>query len=285
MKIMQKMEEELTEMKNKRIRLIAAVLTLAMAFSICAMPASAAVTDENEWAYGGMTANMDGTCYEWYSEAFVRDAAILAWNTEYLAEYGAMTDDKLQTVLDNAKETLKEQGYTIYEGTLPSNAYLGESQTKDSRIYWYTKTDFAAAATGVSFSVNWSTGTLTYVTSDGARKQIKAINQVSASTDSPAGGSSSSGGSGNASSDSDGAVLLLAGGAVVAVAAGVGLYLYTQPAVVQKIKNFFTGNSAAQQAAQTAAAESEAAAANEADVNEIAAENEAELPAEAEQAA
>jgi hypothetical protein len=275
------MKEELNQMKNKWTRLVAAVLTLAMAFSICAMPASAAATDENEWAYGGMTANMDGTCYEWYSEAFVRDAAILAWNTEYLAEYGAMTDDKLQTVLDNAKETLKGQGYTIYEGTLPSNAYLGESQTKNSTIYWYTKTDFAAAATGVSFSVNWNTGTLTYVTSDGARKQIKAINQVNTSTDSSAGGSSSSGGSGNASSGSDGAVLLLAGGAVVAVAAGVGLYLYTHPAVVQKIKNFFTGNSAAEQPAQTAAAESEAAVVNEADLNEPAVENEVELEAAA----
>jgi hypothetical protein len=247
-------------MKNKRIRLIALVLTLAMAFSICAVPASAATaTDENVWAYGVLLSNLDGPCYFWYTEAEAREEVIAAWYTKY--PNVALTEDNLTELMEQAKAAAKENdAYIFYEGDVPSNAYLGYSKTKDSTIYWYTKTDILNAYAS-AFSVDWSTGTLTYTYDLTTKNQIKAINQVSTSSGS--------------SSDS-GAVILLAGGAVVV--AGVGLYLYTHPAVVQQIKNFFTGNSAAKAAAESTEAAAESA-------GETAAENTVELPAEADAAA
>jgi hypothetical protein len=274
-------EEELNWMKNKRIRLIAVVLTLAMAFSICAMPASAAATDENVWAAGVMQTNLDGSCYEWGAEAFWRDIAIAAWLASN--QTGALTEERLKEALENGKTNLKNDGYAIYEGALPSNAYLGYSKTKDSTIYWYTKTDYANFVGATLWSVDWGTGTLTY-TVDGVQKKVQAIastndtlsgsNSGTLSNDSQSSDKSSSGGSSN---DSTGMVLLLAGGAVVV---GAIIYLYTHPAVVQNIKNFFTGSSAAEQPAQTVEESAEAAAENAADVNAAAAET-----AEVEQAA
>jgi hypothetical protein len=245
-------------MKNKWTRLIAVVLTLAMAFSICAVPASAAATDENVWAAGVMQTNLDGSCYQWGAEAYWRDIVIAAWNAS--GQTGALTETQLKEKLETGKGNLQDEGYAIYEGTLPNNAYLGYSQTKNSTIYWYTKTDYANFVGALLWSVDWNTGTLTY-TVNGTEKQVKAINQVSTSS----GGSSDSG-----------AVILLAGGAVVV--AGVGLYLYTHPAVVQQIKNFFTGNSAAKAAAESTEAAAESA-------GETAAENTVELPAKADTAA
>jgi hypothetical protein len=222
-----------------------------------------AATEENAWAYGGMTSDMNGTCYEWGSEALVRDLIISLWNKQYASTYGTLTETTLAAALANAKKELAAR-YEIYEGTLPSNAYLGYSQTKGGKIYWYTKTDLVNAETK-QFSVDWNTGTVTY-TVNGTEKQIEAINKASASTNSSSSGSSSD----------SGAVILLAGGAVVV--AGVGLYLYTHPAVVQQIKNFFTGNSAAKAAAESTEAAAESA-------GETAAENTVELPAEADAAA
>jgi hypothetical protein len=90
------MEEELIQMKNKRIRLIAVLLTLAMAFSICAMPASASAMDENEWAAGVLQTNLSGSCYEWGAEAFWRDAVIMVWSTSGQTE--ALTEEYLRVV-------------------------------------------------------------------------------------------------------------------------------------------------------------------------------------------
>jgi hypothetical protein len=244
-------------MKNKRIRLVALVLTLAMAFSICAVPASAAVMDENKWYYGQEARGK----YLWFAEAYVRAWLIENWDE---STSGEMTETALAIKVTAMKSMAsKDSDYSFYEGTLPTAAYIGMSETKGSYIYWYSEQDWQSFQNNSqNSSIDFSTGTITYYTSNGTKKQMKAIN----------GRSSSSG-----SSSDSGAVLLLAGGAVVAV---VGIYLYTHPAVVQKIKDFFAGNSATQSAAQTAEAESEAAAVNEADVNETATQNEAEPPAE-----
>jgi hypothetical protein len=190
----------------------------------------------------------------WMSEVLFREGA--------LEGQGDVDDDTLTAAMALVKLGAKQEaadtdGEEFYEGTIPSNAYVGFSQTKSSRIYWYTKELYEAIDTDEvsegSGSLDWSTGTLAYTTTDGTKKQFKAINGRSASS----GGSSDSG-----------AVLLLAGGAVVA---GVGIYLYTHPAVVQKIKNFFAGNSATETVAESAEAAAE---------SETAAENAAELPAE-----
>jgi hypothetical protein len=275
------MKEELNQMKNKWTRLIAAVLTLAMAFSICAMPASASIYDQNTWAFGGDTGNTAEGCM-WFSEAFCREVTIEGWDEN---EDGKMTEDALTAVMLIMKMGMKEaaaeedSNTLFYEGTLPSNAYVGLSKAKNSNIYWYTK----EAITGIDDNatdqaVDWSTGTLTY-TVGGVQKKVQAINTLSGSASNTLSKDTNSSGG---SSNSIGTVVLLAGGAVVV---GAVVYLFTHPAVVQKIKNFFTGNSAAEQPVQTVEASNEAAAVNEADVNESATENAVELPAEAEQAA
>jgi hypothetical protein len=224
----------------------------------------------------------------WLTEAAAREAA--------LEETEDVDDDTLTAAMLIVKiaakqEAAETEGVEFYEGTIPSNAYVGFSQTKSSNIYWYTKGTYELLESSDSYiegsgSLDWSTGTMAYTATDGTKKQIEAINKASASTN-----STSSGGSSSGSSSDSGAVILLAGGAVVV--AGVGLYLYTHPAVVQQIKNFFTGNSAAKAAAESTeaaaesagetAAESTEAAAESA--GETAAENTVELPAEAAAAA
>lgn len=210
-------------------RLISAVVTAAMVFSIMAMPASAA---SNSWAVGDVeevpSETGEGEQQEavmWMSVTAFRDL----WCED--PELAAMTDDEL---LEIAKKMIEYNPteYFLYEGEVPSEGYFGVSKTADSEIFWYTKEVFDymlsyedPTGEGVD-KMNLNTGELTV-----GGKQFSPINSRS--------GGSSSG-------DSSAAVILLVGGA--AVAAATGVYFYTHPEKVEEIKDFFANLSANVQA-------------------------------------
>lgn len=220
-------------------RVLAAVLTLALSFSILAMPASAA--GSNSWAYGVLTTNMDGSCYEWGTEQFLRDGIINYWNTSGQASvHGPMTDEMLDRAIPQAKTELASQGFITRDFSLPANAYLGYSNSLDSTIYWYSKSDISSLlVSGTSYySVDWNTGVLT--ATNGYIETVCYPLSSSSSGSSSSGSGSSSGGS---SSSGEGGALLLVGGAVVAAASI--FYLHTHPEIVenakQRVHDFFQG--------------------------------------------
>lgn len=102
-------------------RLIAAVLTTAMAFSILAVPASAASAG-NSWAIGVVTDESE----VWYTEAAIR---------HMLQEDSGKvpTDDEVRVM----KEVMVSQaGMEEYKGSFPEGAYMGLALA-GSTPYWY----------------------------------------------------------------------------------------------------------------------------------------------------
>lgn len=186
-------------------RLVSAVVVLAMAFSILVVPASAA---SSVWAVG-VEAETDN-CYIWLTSTFIKEEG-------FVGEGIDLEDEEL-------KQIYEDLGYIIYLGSIPSNAYIGFSQTKSSKIFWYAEEQHVETDGEVDIeSVNWNTGTITL--SNG--EVILAIN----------GSGSISSSSSGASIDVGGGALLAVGG--VAVAAVTGAYLYTHPEVVETVKTFF----------------------------------------------
>lgn len=143
-------------------RVLAAVLTLTLSFSILAMPASAA--GSNSWAFGGLTTSLNGTCYEWGTEQFLRNELIDYWNNSgQIDTYGLLSEETLNQLLVEAQPKLSSQGFQICSLSLPEEAYMGYSQSLDSRIYWYSKSDIFSLLLHnmVHYSVDWESGALT----------------------------------------------------------------------------------------------------------------------------
>lgn len=176
-------------------RLISAVVTMAMAFSILAVPASAA---QPGWV---LKSEDDGT------EIYITDLCIKA------------TADREITAAQLAQI---KQVYMTYVGAqeyyepVPEDAALGIKGDTDQEIYWFTaeqvKQGMAQQIPGLS--------------------EIPGIDDIVTSSGSTGNASVSSG-----SSDGGAVAILAIGGA--ALAAATGLYLYTHPAVIQEVKDFF----------------------------------------------
>lgn len=199
-------------------RLVAAVVTMAMAFSILAMPALAA---GNTWA-GGDTVLIQGEkCIVWVTETYLRGI---------IADETGLSGEALENALKAGKDNLILQGYAIYEGDIPDNAYVGLSKAENSTKFWYTAgNSLLLILAGDITSVDWNTGKVTL--NDGTT--VSALNAGTT------GGSGNTGGNASVSAGSDGsaAAILALGGA--AVAAVTGVYLYTHPEIVQDIKDAY----------------------------------------------
>lgn len=187
-------------------RLISAVVTMAMAFSILVMPASAASAN---WAFG--------------DEPIVEDLVYGAcWFTDLAWEY--MMGEKL--TLDEFKAEYGVSSYAYLTSGIPDDAYVGLSKSLDTSVYWYAKEAILLMASYEEpVSLDWDTGKLSFANGE----YIYPIGYNSGN----AGSSSSVGVSANA----DGTTVLVAAG--TAVAAITGLYLYTHPQLVQDVKDFF----------------------------------------------
>lgn len=193
------------------VRLISAVLTMAMAFSILAVPASAA--DIKLTAIGAKIGDI------------VEDPAneLTVW----------FTQDELEEEIWTAYEQLAQTGITEYSGVylytkaIPTGKIVGFSSDPDSRIFWYTKEAIDMTDGGDFGLGDIELDSTTGVLSIGSIK-IKPINYSGSST----------GGSASVSASADGgAAILLVGGAAVAATAATGLYFYTHPEKVQEIKD------------------------------------------------
>lgn len=122
------------------VRLISAVLTMAMAFSILAVPASAAEADTNTvklTAIGRqITIDADTTWIFWYMYDFFAEKGLLdLWN----ACESAAQSSKYVTVThsDGSKEN-----YYLNVDEAPTDAYIGISLNPTSNVFWYTEEAF-----------------------------------------------------------------------------------------------------------------------------------------------
>lgn len=224
--------------KNLWTRLVAAVLTTAMAFSILAVPASAA--SGNTWMSGSLVASKEGKIIQWTTEAGFRYMLTKMGEEKY-----GYSGEKLNTFVENsiafqkqyAEEYAKDDndgfGYTafFYEGDdIPADAYVALSQTSDSTKFWYGEQEYKALDAlmdelGEEITpdmVDWSTGTVTF--SNG-----KSVSSMS-----------------SGSSDGDvGAILAVVG---VTTVAATGVYFYTHPEKWQEVKDYVADLSANVQA-------------------------------------
>lgn len=211
-------------------RLISAVLTMAMAFSILAVPASA--VSKESWAIGRSSSDEDEGI-GWLTEDFFRDLA---------EEDDDIPNDKIDEFLEYVKKEAEEdEDSYFWEGSLPDNAYAGLSKSEKSTIYWYSKEmyELDAAHPSKDGVIDWDTGIITY--RDGAI--ATPINNGSSGSGSSSGGSSAGNGSSGSESSSGGSSADGAGVAVVAVvgaaAAATGIYFYTHPEKIEEVKAFF----------------------------------------------
>lgn len=204
-------------------RMISTVLTMAMAFSILVMLASAA--NGNSWAVGVKDTDEADAMIVWLPEAWFRER--LSTGNDALSGNDLENAIKLMKDQLETQSKLDDNSY-FYEGDLPSGAYLGLSKSDSDTIYWYPKeVSDKIEETKEDPSINWDTGELEF--SDG--DTVSAIKPAPSATK-PSAGNSSAGGS----SDGSGVAIVAVVGAV---AAATGVYFYTHPEKVEEIKAFF----------------------------------------------
>lgn len=194
---------------NKRIwtRLTAIVVTLAMAFSLLAMPASAA--SGNSWALGNeQEAIMGDNLIGWITEKGVREVAKNNWDTE---TYGPLTDEILELYVLALHEQMVAEGAKECSENIPSNAYIGLSKAASAKIFWYTKEDmylmlgYEQINVGGIEYIDWNNGSIKL--GDGTK--VYPIGYTASSTTPSVA---------NVSGDASGAAILVLGGAAVAAA-------------------------------------------------------------------
>jgi hypothetical protein len=188
--------------KHKWSRFVAALLTLAMAFALLAVPASAASVTEEEASKA--QAIVSGVTLPTANQSFYR---VIEPKASYTGSNWS------------AYVQLKCAGLsTIYEGNVPSSAYRGYLHMVDGKgsdVIWLTKEECAEldAARG-SMSIDWNKSTITVgdVTVGGSSVEI-----------------------------SGDTALLIVGGVVVAAGVATAVYFYTHPDAWQEVTNRVQG--------------------------------------------
>jgi hypothetical protein len=192
-------------MKHKWSHLVAALLTLAMAFSLLAVPASAASVSEEEASKA--QAIVSSVTYPTANQSFYR---VIETKASYTGGNWS------------AHVQLRCAGLsTIYEGNVPSSAYRGYLHIVDgqgSDVIWLTQEECAeldaALKNGASMSIDWNKGTIT------AGDTVLGGSSVEISGDT---------------------ALLIVGGIVVAAGVATAVYFYTHPKAWQEVTNRVQG--------------------------------------------
>jgi hypothetical protein len=131
--------------KRKLSRLVAALLTMAMAFSLCATPASAAwgiqlETTLNDEKVAVVISNESVPKLVEIAKEQMGDALTIPdWVIDLAAQIGSSGAGEL--VLGMFESQMKEYGLEKYDGTVPSNAFIGIVNTSSDTTYWYSEED------------------------------------------------------------------------------------------------------------------------------------------------
>lgn len=237
-------------------RLTAAVVTSAMAFSILAMPASAA---DSEWRVGVRRLENDAVWAIWMDEDWLRYATggeVEGYSSEQVADFFRLNEQALPlevNVVDQPFIGTDEFG-------------ISEGVQEGDTVYVYKKAELekiAAGEDGMEYffrsnddriedglTINETTGELTitvgywqygnypekWVTMGQETIPLAYKTTVPGDVVSPAPAPS-----GGGASSSDGGATVMIAAAAGAAAATAGIYLYTHPEVIQDVKDFFTG--------------------------------------------
>jgi hypothetical protein len=212
-------------MKQKTLKLIAALLSLTLLFSVLAVPASALSVStgivRTDGAPSGMTL--------WLT---VGSTLVYTGSVNDL-EYPFWSDSDEEDLREGKTVHGTEYIYDSYQAaTVDTSAYAGLSQAGSKTIYWYSRTDYEKWIKGLQTAdVNWADGTITMA--DGTR-----YTPCSSSSSSSAPLTLSVGGFAV-----QGATALLVAGGIAAVA--IGVKLYDDPTILerarQKAQDLFGG--------------------------------------------
>jgi hypothetical protein len=212
-------------MKQKYVKFTAALLSLALLFSVLAVPASALNIStgivRTDGAPSGMTLWLTVGSTLLYTGA-VDDLEAQWWMDAY-------EDD----IRDGQTVVGTEYIYDSYQtATLDWNAYAGLSQEDSNVIYWYTRTDYGKWIKGLKTAdVDWTDGTITLA--DGTQYTPCDSGKVSKNTLT---------GSVAGFTAQGATVLLMAGGVAAFV---VAVKLYDDPTILenakQKARDFLGG--------------------------------------------
>jgi hypothetical protein len=236
---------------QKKFKFTAALLSLALLFSVLAVPASAA--NISTWAT--RADDLPGqTAIVWFTREALEDM-----------EGTTSTAEIKETLL--AGGAVQGQKYTykdhkLVEISMWSYAGLSQTETTDT-IYWYDEAGYDAwidALNSEQVSINWSNG---YVTVYPGTSNAKVVKPCSVGTD---GNTGLTVGAGDYVLGHGKTAVLIAGGAVAFI---VAAKLYDDPTILanakQKAQDFFGGIADTVQGwlARSAPAEADAAAAQQ----------------------
>jgi hypothetical protein len=196
-------------------RIIATIVTLAMAFTLLAVPASAASVTEEQASNAKAIITVKSQTLNGTQVKGITTKAYLAKMTKMLS--GDNVDaTTLETAINESWTQTVQYGcekgtYEIYNGSLPQDAAIGYVRVSDGKTIWISNADIdemisnkVSDFSGATY--NWDKGTMTI---DGQEYGIQT-------------------------GSSDGGALLLVGGVLVAAGAATAVYFYTHPDVWQK---------------------------------------------------
>lgn len=251
-------------------RLTAAVVTSAMAFSILAMPASAA---DSEWRVGVRRLENDAVWAIWMDEDWLRYAAgseVEGYNSEQVADFFRLNEQALPLEVNVVDQPFigtdefgisegVQEGDTVY---VYKKAELDKITAGEDGMEYFFRSNDDRIENGLT--INETTGKLTITIGDWVydkneegipqwiwettRKETIPLDHkttVPGDVVSPAPAPVPSG---SGASSSDGGATIMIAAAAGAAAATAGIYLYTHPEVIQDIKDFFAGLAADVQA-------------------------------------
>lgn len=213
-------------------RLISAVVTMAMVFSVLAMPASAASANQEEidlnWAMG---TQVEDEIYMWIPATYILEDALKDMEIE-----GEVTPE----IIEGIKKSLEGSGLIIRNVSYDTDAFYGFSKDADegSTIYWYTEAEWDRFVAAVRESNE--TGETEEIVLDANGRLVAKVDGKTVATGAPIGYKETS--------SADGSALGILAVVGVGAAAATGVYLYTHPEKVQEIKDFFADLSANVQA-------------------------------------
>lgn len=131
-------------------RLISAVLTMAMAFSICVLPASAA---SDRWAI-----RMESDDTVWFTDLSLKKLIITTWDE---TESGELTDEEIDFRLNFFKYAAQQGEELFVETGIPSDAYFGMLLDGHTEIIWYGEEGYDALTDGSVKLIHPTTGVIT----------------------------------------------------------------------------------------------------------------------------